>query len=64
PDPEPTPDPTPAPAPVVPAALVDHARKLSAEHKRRTGYPIDADGLRTRLGVPAPLAVAIANQLT
>jgi hypothetical protein len=48
----------------LPAALVDHARKVAAEHHARTGAPIDTDTLRARLGVPAPLAEAIAAQLT
>ncbi|MEU8830804.1 DUF2637 domain-containing protein [Streptomyces sp900116325] len=57
--------PAPAPAsPPVPAALVDHARKLATEHHARTGNPIDTDTLRARLGVPAPMADAIAAQLT
>jgi hypothetical protein len=47
----------------VPAALVDHARKVAADHETRTGHPIDTDTLRARLGVPAPLADAIAAQL-
>ncbi|MGR3869777.1 DUF2637 domain-containing protein [Streptomyces graminifolii] len=47
----------------LPAALVDHARKVAAEHRTRTGVPIDTDTLRARLGVPGPLAEAIAAQL-
>ncbi|MGW2518672.1 DUF2637 domain-containing protein [Streptomyces sp. NPDC001617] len=47
----------------VPAALVDHARKVAAEHHTRTGTPIDTPTLRARLGVPAPMADAIAAQL-
>ncbi|MFD7756926.1 DUF2637 domain-containing protein [Streptomyces sp. NPDC059757] len=55
----------PAPAsPPVPAALVDHARKLATDHHARTGNPIDTNTLRARLGVPAPMAEAIAAQLT
>ncbi|WP_030938663.1 DUF2637 domain-containing protein [Streptomyces sp. NRRL S-646] len=70
--PEPTPEPPaqsaiPAapqrPAVPVPAALVDHARKVAAEHHTRTGTPIDTPTLRARLGVPAPMAEAIAAQL-
>ncbi|MEU0967471.1 DUF2637 domain-containing protein [Streptomyces sp. NPDC005917] len=69
--PKPAPEP-PAPAteatPVrptvpVPAALVDHARKVAAEHHTRTGTPIDTPTLRARLGVPAPMAEAVAAQL-
>ncbi|MDC0767615.1 DUF2637 domain-containing protein [Streptomyces sp. HD] len=47
----------------VPTALVDHARKVAAEHHTRTGKPIDTPTLRARLGVPAPMAEAIAAQL-
>ncbi|MET7661037.1 DUF2637 domain-containing protein [Streptomyces sp. NPDC005463] len=54
----------PAPALPVPAPLVDHARKVADEHRTRTGTPIDTDTLRARLGVPAPMADAIAAQLT
>ncbi|MFD7279882.1 DUF2637 domain-containing protein [Streptomyces sp. NPDC059862] len=71
--PEPEPEPVAAaeetavlpavPAPPVPTALVDHARKVAADHQARTGSPIDTDTLRTRLGVPPHLADAIAAQL-
>ncbi|MDH6435435.1 hypothetical protein M2158_003912 [Streptomyces sp. SAI-144] len=69
---EATPDPpvqpaielTPPTLPVpVPVALVDHARKVAAEHHTRTGAPIDTSTLRARLGVPALMAEAIAAQL-
>ncbi|GAA4907873.1 DUF2637 domain-containing protein [Streptomyces coeruleoprunus] len=57
-----------APAPpvpvAVPPALLDHARKVADGHRAQTGDPIDAATLRARLGVPAPLADAIAAQLT
>ncbi|MEU2163303.1 DUF2637 domain-containing protein [Streptomyces sp. NPDC019208] len=56
-------EPAAAPAPPVPAALVDHARKIADDHHARTGSPIDTDTLRARLGVPAPMADAIAAQL-
>ncbi|MDX3093438.1 DUF2637 domain-containing protein [Streptomyces sp. ME19-03-3] len=57
--------PAPPPAtPAVPAALVAHARKVADDHRARTGAPIDTDTLRVRLGVPAPMADAIAAQLT
>ncbi|MFE1944595.1 DUF2637 domain-containing protein [Streptomyces massasporeus] len=75
--PDPAPDPPmppaadPAPAPplappqvAVPAALVEHARKVAAEHHTRTGTAIDTPTLRARLGVPSPMAEAIAAQLT
>lgn len=72
PDPEPSPAPVaepPAlppsdPAPAVPAVLVDHARKVAADYRDRTGAPSDTDTLRARLGVPPHLADAIAAQLT
>lgn len=47
----------------VPTALVNHARKVAADHHTRTGTPIDTPTLRARLGVPAPMAEAIAAQL-
>ncbi|MFJ9961728.1 DUF2637 domain-containing protein [Streptomyces avermitilis] len=49
--------------PAVPPVLVDHARKVAAEYRDRTGSPIDTDTLRARLGVPPHLADAIAAQL-
>ncbi|MFJ2948718.1 DUF2637 domain-containing protein [Streptomyces sp. NPDC087226] len=51
------------PAVPVPAALVEHARKVAADHEERTGARIDTDTLRARLGVPPHLADAIAAQL-
>ncbi|MGV9563903.1 DUF2637 domain-containing protein [Streptomyces sp. NPDC003480] len=51
------------PAVSVPAALVEHARKVAAEHHARTGTPIDTPTLRARLGVPIPLAEAITARL-
>ncbi|MER5549463.1 DUF2637 domain-containing protein [Streptomyces sp. NPDC002589] len=72
PDPEPEPEQITAPehapalpetAPPVPPALVDHARKVAADHRTRTGTDIDTATLRARLGVPADLAGAIAAQL-
>ncbi|MEV4867520.1 DUF2637 domain-containing protein [Streptomyces ossamyceticus] len=69
PEPPPTPpaiEPPPPERPTVPvpAALVEHARKVAAEHRTRTGTPIDTPTLRARLGVPPPMAEAIAAQLT
>ncbi|MFD8821165.1 DUF2637 domain-containing protein [Streptomyces sp. NPDC059605] len=62
--PVPKPAPKPEPAPVsVPPALVAHARKIADDYRARTGYPIDADTLRARLGVPPLMANAIAAQL-
>lgn len=61
---EPLPTPVTTPPPVaVPAALVEHARKVAAEHHARTGTAIDTPTLRARLGVPPPMADAIAAQL-
>ncbi|MDX3129951.1 DUF2637 domain-containing protein [Streptomyces europaeiscabiei] len=57
------PPPPERPAVPVPAALVEHARKVAAEHHTRTGAPIDTPTLRARLGVPAPMAEAIAAHL-
>ncbi|MEU5765809.1 DUF2637 domain-containing protein [Streptomyces asoensis] len=71
--PEPTPEtatppaieaPPEPPRVPVPAALINHARKVAAEHHTRTGTPIDTATLRARLGVPAPMAEAIAAHLT
>ncbi|MFC8270450.1 DUF2637 domain-containing protein [Streptomyces cinereoruber] len=62
---EPTrPAPATAPPVPVPAALVEHARKLADDHRARTGHPIDTDTLRARLGVPARMADVIAAQLS
>ncbi|WNO72293.1 DUF2637 domain-containing protein [Streptomyces sp. AM8-1-1] len=52
-----------SPSPV-PPALVAMARRVADEHHTRTGTPIDTPTLRARLGVPMPLAEAIATQLT
>ncbi|MEU1657544.1 DUF2637 domain-containing protein [Streptomyces griseofuscus] len=54
----------PEPLPPVPAALVDHARKIADEHRARTGSPIAPETLRSRLGVPPHLAEAVAAHLT
>ncbi|MEU7551704.1 DUF2637 domain-containing protein [Streptomyces sp. NPDC044571] len=59
----------PVPAPALPApvtappALVAHAQKIAADHRTRTGSDIDTETLRARLGVPSPMAEAIAAQL-
>ncbi|MET8690251.1 DUF2637 domain-containing protein [Streptomyces sp. NPDC004732] len=47
----------------VPPALIEHARKVAAEHRGRTGARIDAATLRVRLGVPEALATTIVAQL-
>lgn len=65
--PEPAP-PLAAPVPEVaavaaPPALVAHAQKIAADHRTRTGSEIDTETLRARLGVPHPMAEAIAAQL-
>ncbi|MFE5755542.1 DUF2637 domain-containing protein [Streptomyces massasporeus] len=57
------PKPTPPPAPVVPAALLDHARKIADTHRASTGSPMPAEVLSARLGLPAPMADAIAAEL-
>ncbi|MFJ4785690.1 DUF2637 domain-containing protein [Streptomyces sp. NPDC088794] len=57
---QPVAQPTAAP---VPPALVALARKVADDHRTRTGTDIDTPTLRTRLGVPLPLAEAIAAQL-
>ncbi|MET7714409.1 DUF2637 domain-containing protein [Streptomyces sp. NPDC005407] len=66
PAPEPEAEPVPAlPPPVsMPAALVTHARKVADAHRASTGTAIDPDTLRARLGVPGPMADALALQLT
>lgn len=55
--------PASAPAVTAPPALVAHARKIAADHRTRTGSDIDTETLRARLGVPSPMAEAIAAQL-
>ncbi|MEV5280749.1 DUF2637 domain-containing protein [Streptomyces sp. NPDC052811] len=52
-----------ATAPAVPPALLAHARKIADTHQATTGDPIDRDALRARLGLPEPMADAIATQL-
>ncbi|MEU1498506.1 DUF2637 domain-containing protein [Streptomyces sp. NPDC005732] len=62
----PAPEPSTAPSPLkvaVPPALVALAHKVADEHRTRTGTAIDTLTLRARLGVPLPLAEAIAAQL-
>ncbi|MFJ3617996.1 DUF2637 domain-containing protein [Streptomyces iakyrus] len=56
--------PQPAPStPAVPAALLDHARKIADAHRASTGTPMPADALSARLQLPAPVADAIAAEL-
>ncbi|MFD0001373.1 DUF2637 domain-containing protein [Streptomyces sp. NPDC127178] len=62
-EPDTIPAPARPPAVSVPAALVQHARKVAAEHHTRTGTAIDTPTLRARLCVPPPMADAIAAQL-
>ncbi|MEV7990700.1 DUF2637 domain-containing protein [Streptomyces sp. NPDC086077] len=62
-DEQPEPETPQRPVTPVPAALIAHARKVAAEHHTRTGTPIDTPTLRARLGVPAPMADAIATHL-
>ncbi|MET9194905.1 DUF2637 domain-containing protein [Streptomyces olivaceus] len=54
----------PAPdAPAVPAALLDHARKLADAHQASTGTPMPAETLSARLGLPDLMVNAIAARL-
>ncbi|MZF85954.1 DUF2637 domain-containing protein, partial [Streptomyces sp. SID5643] len=56
--------PQPAPsAPAVPAALLDHARKIADAHQASTGSPMPAEALSARLQLPAPVADALAAEL-
>jgi hypothetical protein len=55
--------PQPAPGPVVPAALLDHARKIADAHRASTGAPMPAHALSARLGLPGDMTAAIAAQL-
>ncbi|MFF4973116.1 DUF2637 domain-containing protein [Streptomyces sp. NPDC001083] len=57
------PDVPAAPAVAVPAALVDHARKIAESHRATTGAPMPADALSARLGLPGPTFDAIAAEL-
>ncbi|MER6441687.1 DUF2637 domain-containing protein [Streptomyces sp. NPDC001185] len=57
------PDVPAAPAVAVPAALVDHARKIADAHRATTGAPMPADALSARLGLPGPTFDAIAAEL-
>ncbi|MER5539176.1 DUF2637 domain-containing protein [Streptomyces mirabilis] len=56
------PDPA-ASAVTVPAALLDHARKIAESHRATTGTPMAADALSARLGLPGPMTAAIAAEL-
>lgn len=57
------PDVPAVPAVTVPAALVDHARKIAEAHRATTGTLMPADVLSARLGLPGPTADAIAAEL-
>ncbi|MFF9183258.1 DUF2637 domain-containing protein [Streptomyces misionensis] len=63
PAPEPAPVTPEVPAPVVPAALLDHARKLAEAHRASTGSPMPADVLSARLGLPEDMTRSITAQL-
>ncbi|MGW7612289.1 DUF2637 domain-containing protein [Streptomyces sp. NPDC054766] len=52
-----------APAVTVPAALLDHARKIAESHRAATGSPMAADALSARLGLPGPMSAAITSEL-
>ncbi|MFF1746455.1 DUF2637 domain-containing protein [Streptomyces mirabilis] len=57
------PDVPATPAVTVPAALLDHARKIAESHRTATGTAMPADVLSARLGLPGPTADAIAAEL-
>ncbi|MDX3369282.1 DUF2637 domain-containing protein [Streptomyces sp. ME02-6987-2C] len=57
-----SPQPVPS-VPAVPAALLDHARKLADAHQASTGTPMPAEALSARLGLPEPMVNAISAQL-
>ncbi|MCD7440107.1 DUF2637 domain-containing protein [Streptomyces lincolnensis] len=59
----PAPEPVTAEVPAVPAALLDHARKIADAHRAETGSPMPATALSARLQLPAPMTAAIAKQL-
>ncbi|MGI5136549.1 MULTISPECIES: DUF2637 domain-containing protein [unclassified Streptomyces] len=63
PAPELTPTPPAADTPAVPAALLDHARKIADAHQASTGSPMPANALSARLQLPGPMADAIAAHL-
>ncbi|KOG75404.1 SpdA protein [Streptomyces antibioticus] len=63
PAPEPAPVTPAASAPVIPAALLDHARKLAESHRVSTGSPMPADVLAARLGLPEDMTRTITDQL-
>ncbi|MER5823035.1 DUF2637 domain-containing protein [Streptomyces mirabilis] len=57
------PDVPAAPAVTVPAALLDHARKIVESHRAATGTPMPTDALSARLGLPGPTFDAIVAEL-
>lgn len=57
------PETTAAPVVTVPAALLDHARKIADAHRATTGAPMPADALSARLGLPGPTFDAITAEL-
>ncbi|MGY1499309.1 DUF2637 domain-containing protein [Streptomyces sp. QTS52] len=59
----PAPKPVPVDVPTVPAALLDHARKIADAHRNATGSPMPAAALSARLQLPAPMSDAITAQL-
>ncbi|WP_406000910.1 hypothetical protein [Streptomyces sp. NBC_00829] len=79
PDEAPAPEPPPAPAaalpvavtkttrpasgPVLPAALLDAARRIADTHRTEHGTPITAAHLGTRMGIALPVATAALAQL-
>lgn len=59
----PAPAPAPTPAVTAPCGARRARPKVAADHRARTGSDIDTETLRARLGVPSPMAEAIAAQL-
>ncbi|MFI9750228.1 DUF2637 domain-containing protein [Streptomyces collinus] len=53
----------PTSPPAVPAALLDHARKIADAHRASTGSPIPAADLSAQLGLPTPMTDAITAEL-
>ncbi|MEU1777725.1 DUF2637 domain-containing protein [Streptomyces sp. NPDC019922] len=53
----------PASDPVLPAALLDAARRIADTHRTEHGIPISAAHLGTRMGVALPVATAALAQL-
>ncbi|MGI5427396.1 DUF2637 domain-containing protein [Streptomyces sp. CA-179760] len=59
----PSPPPPAVSTPAVPAALLDHARKIADAHRAATGTPMPAEAMSARLQLPASMTDAIAAEL-